>query len=129
MVFGTFGECNTNAKEVLEMAVGVEYGVEHLGRTMAATTTVDAVRTTLRRRYRTHLSTTAWKGYANLILHRAKYVGTERMRPNKAQVRAERQARADEGELAEIWMAHETVVLIRDAFPNGWGECGGDALD
>ncbi len=50
LVFGTFGECNTNVKEVLEIAV--EYGVEHLGRTMA-TTTVDAIRMALRRRYMT----------------------------------------------------------------------------
>ncbi len=49
LVFGTFGEMSANVKEVVDMTV--EYGVEHLGRTMAATT-VDGVRTTLRRRYR-----------------------------------------------------------------------------
>ena len=53
LVLGTFGEMSSNVKEVVDMAV--EYGVEHLGRTMAATT-VDGVRTTLRRRYRTPLS-------------------------------------------------------------------------
>ncbi len=108
--------------------MAVEYGVDHLGRTMAATT-VEAVKTALRRRYRTHLSTTVWRGYANLILDRVKYVGTGRMGLSKAQVRAEMQARADGGEFAGVWMAHETDVPIRDAFPNGWGECGGDALD
>jgi hypothetical protein len=41
LVFGTFGECSSNVKAVIEMAV--EYGVDHLGRTMAATT-VDASR-------------------------------------------------------------------------------------
>ncbi len=41
---------SANVKEVVDMAV--EYGVEHLGCTMAATT-VDGVRTALRRRYRT----------------------------------------------------------------------------
>ncbi len=55
LVFGTFGECSTNVKEVLKTAV--EYGVEHLGRSMAATT-VDAVRMALRRRFTTQLSTT-----------------------------------------------------------------------
>ena len=50
LVFGTFGEMSSNVKEVVDMAV--EYGVEHFGRTMAAST-VDGVRTTLRRRYRT----------------------------------------------------------------------------
>ncbi len=111
---------------VLDMAV--EYGMEHLGRTMAATI-VEAVKTTLKWRYRTQLSTTVWRGYANLILDRVKYVGTGRMGPNKAQVRAEMHDRADGGEFAGVWMAHETDVPIRDAFLNGWGECGGDALD
>jgi hypothetical protein len=72
LVFGTFGEMSSNVKEVLDMAV--EYGVEHLGRTMAATT-VDGVRIALRRRYKTHLSMAVWRGYANLILDRVKYVG------------------------------------------------------
>ena len=55
LVFGTFGEMSSNVKEVVNMAV--EYGVEHLGRTMAATT-VDGVMKALRRRYMTHLSMT-----------------------------------------------------------------------
>ncbi len=53
LVFGTFGEMSTNVKEVVNMAI--EYGVENLGWTMAATM-VDGVRTSLRRRYRTELS-------------------------------------------------------------------------
>jgi hypothetical protein len=108
--------------------MAVEYGVEHLGRTMAATT-VEAVKTALRRRYKTQLATAVWRGYANLILDRVKYVGAGRMGPNKAQVRAAMQDRADGGEFAGMWMAHETDVPVKDAFPNGWGECGGDALD
>ena len=56
-------------------------------------------------------------------------MGAGRMGPNKAQVRAAMQDRADGGEFAGMWMAHETDVPVRDAFPNGWGECGGDALD
>jgi hypothetical protein len=108
--------------------MAVEYGVEHLGRTMAATT-VEAVKTALRRRYMTQLATAVWRGYANLIFDRVKYVGAGRMGPNKAQVRAAMQDMADGGEFAGMWMAHETTVPVRDAFPNGWGECGGDALD
>jgi hypothetical protein len=86
LVFGIFGEMISNVKEVVNMAV--EYGVEHLGRAMAATT-VDGVRTTLWRRYKAQLTVAAWRGYANLILDRVKYVGTRRLGPNKAQVRAE----------------------------------------
>ncbi len=73
LVFGTFAECSTNVKVVLEMTV--EYGMEHLRRTMAATT-VESVKTTLRRRYRTQLLPVVWRGYANLILDRVKYVGS-----------------------------------------------------
>ena len=35
LVFGTFGEMSSNVKDVVDMAV--EYVVEHLGRTIAAT--------------------------------------------------------------------------------------------
>ena len=62
-------------------------------------------------------------------MDRVKYVGAGRLGPNKAQVRAEMQERADEGEFDGVWMAHETDVPLRDAFPNGWGDVGGDALD
>jgi len=121
LVFGTFGEMSSNVKEVVNMAV--EYGVEHLERTMAATT-VDGVRTALRRRYRTHMSLAVWRGYANLIPDRVKYVGTGRLGPNKAHVREEMQERADDGEFDGVWMAHETDVPLRDAFPNGWEDGG-----
>jgi hypothetical protein len=125
LVFGTFAECSSNVKEFIETAV--EYGVEHMGRTIAATT-VDAVRMTLRRRYRTQLSMAAWKGYANLVLDRTKYVGTGTTGHNKAQVRLEMMDRADAGEFVGMWMAHETDEPLRDAFPSGWGDIGGDAL-
>jgi hypothetical protein len=36
LVFGTFGEVSSNVRELVETAV--EYGVEHLGRNMAAIT-------------------------------------------------------------------------------------------
>ncbi len=125
LVFGTFAEMSSNVSTVLEMAV--EYGVEHLGRSMAATT-VDAVRAALRRRYLTQLSTAVWRGYANLILDRIKYVGTGHTGANKAQVRAAMRGRADGGEFGGVWMAHETDVPIRHAFPIGWEDIREDAL-
>ena len=69
-VFGSFGEISSNVVQLVEIAV--EYGVEHLGRNMAATT-VDTARTALRRRYMTQLSMAAWRGYANLLLDMTKY--------------------------------------------------------
>jgi hypothetical protein len=92
LVFGTFAEINTNVREFIETAV--EYGVEHMGRTIAATT-VDAVRMALRRRYRTQLAMAAWKGYGNLVMYRNKYVGTGTTGHNKARVRQEMIARGD----------------------------------
>jgi len=72
-VLGSFGEMCSNVRELIKMAV--EYGVEHLGRNMAATT-VDIIVSTPRRRYTTNLSLAAWRGYANLFLDITKYVGT-----------------------------------------------------
>ena len=74
-------------------------------------------------------ATAAWKGYANLVLDMTKYVGTGAAGINKAQVRQAMIDRADEGELVGMYMAHETDEPTRDAFPNGWGDIGGDALD
>jgi hypothetical protein len=124
-VFGEFAEMSSNVNDVVDMAV--EYGVEHLGRTMAATT-VDGVTTALKRRYKTRLYVAVWRGYANLILDMVKYVGSGHLGPNKARVRAEMQESAYEGEFDGVWMAHETDAPLRDAFPNGWGDVGGDAL-
>ena len=80
LVFGTFAEISNNVRDFIETSV--VYGVEHLGRTMAAIT-VDAVRMALRRRYMTQLAMAAWKGYANLMLDRTKYVGMGIVGSNK----------------------------------------------
>jgi hypothetical protein len=72
MVFGTFAEMSPNVKDFVDMAV--EYGLEHLGTSMAASTP-DVLRVALRRRYRALLSMAAWRGYTNLVLDRTKYVG------------------------------------------------------
>ena len=73
LVFGTFAESSNNVREFIETAM--VYGMEHLGRAIAATT-VDVVRMTSRRRYRTHLAMVAWRGYANLS-----WIGPNMWRP------------------------------------------------
>ena len=59
LVFGTFAEASTNVGKIVELIV--EYGVEHLGRTMGVTS-VESVKVALRRRYKTQLATAALKG-------------------------------------------------------------------
>jgi hypothetical protein len=54
LVSDSFGEMSTNVKHYINLAV--DYGVEHLGRKMVDTT-VEAVKTTLRRRYKSQLTT------------------------------------------------------------------------
>ena len=126
LVFGSFGEMSSNVVQLVEIVV--EYGVEHFGRNMAATT-VDTVRTALRMRYMTHLSMAAWRGYANLLLDRTKYVSSGQSAPNKAHVRHDMRGTGDMGGHLGLFGAHETDVPARDAFPSGWGDCWGDALD
>jgi hypothetical protein len=94
LVFGIFGKMSSNVVGLVETAV--EYGVEHLGRNMAATT-VDTVRTDLRMRYKTQLSMASWRGYANLLLDKTKYVGTCQLVANKAQIRQDMRGRGDLG--------------------------------
>jgi hypothetical protein len=64
LVFGTFAESSPNVKDYVEMAV--EYGVEHLGTSMAASPP-NVLRVALRRRFRAQLSLAAWRGYANFV--------------------------------------------------------------
>ena len=49
----------------------------------------------LRRRYKEQLSMAAWRGYANLLLDRAKYVGRGEAVANRAQVRHAMRDRGD----------------------------------
>jgi len=113
LVFGSFGEMSSNIVQMVETAE--EYGVEHLGRNMAATT-VDTVRTALRRRYRTHLSMAAWRGYANLLPDKTKYVGSGQSAPNTAHVRQDMRGRGDKGDHMGLFGAQETQVPVRDAY-------------
>ena len=119
--FGTFAETSSNVRDFV--ATTVEYGLNHLGGTITATT-VDAVRMALRKRYRTQLGMAAWRGYVNLVLDRITYVGTWTTGSNKARVRHETRERADVGEFEGIWMTHETDEPTRVAFPNRWGNIG-----
>ena len=76
------------------------------------------------------MATTAWKGYANLVVGKTKCVGTTGASwINKAHVEQEMIGRADEGEFLGTYMDHKTDKPTRDAFPNGWRDIGGDALD
>jgi hypothetical protein len=84
LVFGSFGDTSTNVKQYIELAV--DYGSEHLGIAMAATT-LEVVKTTMRRRYKSQLSTANRGDLANLVLDRTKYMGTCQTGFNKAQIR------------------------------------------
>jgi hypothetical protein len=108
MVFGSFAEMSSNVKDFVEMAV--EYGVEHLDMSMAASTP-DGLMVALRRRYIAQLYLTAWRGYSNLVMDRTKYVGTGRAVTNRAKIRQDMIGRADTCEHVGLWTAHETNVL------------------
>ena len=84
LVFGFFGKMSSNVVSLVETAV--EYGVEHLEGNMAVTTVV-TVRVVLHKRYNTQLSMATWRGYANLLLDKTKYVGTIHSASNRAQFR------------------------------------------
>jgi len=94
-----------------------------------AATTVEVVKGALRRRYIAHLSAANSRGLTNLVLDRTKYVGTWHTGMNRAQIRQEMRDRADQGEYFDIWMAHETDIPLRNAFPGGKMGIGEDALD
>jgi hypothetical protein len=64
----------------------------------------------------------AWRGYANLVLDRTKYVGTWRAGSNRAHIKMDMLGRSDAGEHVGLWTAHDTDVPSRDAFPVGWGD-------
>ena len=99
LVFGTFGEMSSNVGELVETAV--EYGVKHLGRNREATS-VETVRVTLMRRYKAQLYMAAWRGYANLLLDRTKYVGREDPVANMAPARQAIRDRGDAGDHATL---------------------------
>jgi hypothetical protein len=87
-----------------------------------AASTPDALKVALRRRYIAQLSLAAWRGYANLVLDRTKYVCTGRTGTNRAQIRQDVIGRADASEHVGMWTANETDVPPRDAFLTRWGD-------
>jgi hypothetical protein len=107
MVFGTFGEMSSNVKDFIDLAV--DYGAEHLGKSMAAST-MDMVRQALKRRCRAQLSMASWRGYANLILDRTEFVGDGIEGLNRDKIRLGMIERADQGEFESLFLAHETDV-------------------
>jgi hypothetical protein len=118
-MFGSFAEMKSNVKDFMDTAV--EYAVDHLRVSMAAMTP-EVVRTTLRRRFKAHLSMAAWRGYANLIFDRTKYLGIGVLGTNRAQIKQGMRDRVDAGEYIGVWAAHETDVPSRDVFPTSWGD-------
>jgi hypothetical protein len=62
MVFGTFGEMSSNINNFFDLAV--DYGADHMGKSMAALT-LDMIRQVLKRRYMAQLSMASWRRYAS----------------------------------------------------------------
>jgi hypothetical protein len=96
MGFFTFGKMSYNVKDFIDLAV--DYGAEHLGLT-TETSSMDTIHQALKRRYKAQLSIVSWRGYANLILDRTKYVGDGIKALNKDQIKLRMIYRADNGEL------------------------------
>jgi len=117
LAFGFFSEMSSGVRGLIAMAVEYDEG-KHLGRNTVASS-VDIVISSLRRRYKTQLSLAAWRRYANLLLDTTKYVATGHPTTNKAHIRLEMRDTGDTGAHGYPWMAHETDVLLEDAFPIG----------
>ena len=116
LVFGTFGEMSSNVLDLVALAV--DYGTEHLGRSIAASD-IDVIRATIRRRFMARIAMASWRGYANLILDRIKYVGTGST-TNRAQWRHHMVVRGDRGDFDSFSFAHVTDrMMVLDTRP--WG--------
>jgi hypothetical protein len=95
----------SNVKDFVDLEVN--YGAEHLGKSMAPST-LDMVRQALKRRYTTQLSMASWRWYTNLILDRNKYAGDGIEGLNRDQIRLRILERADQYEFETLFLAHET---------------------
>ncbi len=113
MFFGTFGKISSKVQDFVNRAVN--YRAEHLGKSMAAST-FDMVRQAIKRSHRAHLLMASWRGYANLILDRAKYVGDGSEGLNMDQLKLGMVERADQGEFESLFLAHETDMSKGDSF-------------
>ena len=116
LVFGTFGEMSSAVGEMVTLAV--DYGMEHLGRAIGAAD-IDVIRATIRRRHTSRIVMANWRGYANLIIGRSKYIGTGSTM-NRMQLTHHLQARADRGDFASFSCAHEIDRMVPDTRPWGW---------
>jgi len=68
----------------------------------------------------TQLSMAAWRGYTNLLLDMTKSVGSGKSAPNRAHIRQDMRDMGDRGGHTGLFMAYETEVPMRDAFPSRW---------
>ena len=114
LVFGTFGEMSSNVLDLVALAV--DYGTEHLGRSIAASD-IDVIRATIRR-FMARIAMASWRGYANMILDRIKFVGAGST-TNRAQWRHHMAARGNRGDFDSFSFAHVTDRLVPDTRP--WG--------
>jgi hypothetical protein len=64
-----------------------------------------------KRRYKAQLSMASWRGYANLILDRTKYVGEGIEGLNMDQIRLGMIDNADLGEFNSLFLAHEIDMV------------------
>ncbi len=108
---------SSNVKDFIYLAV--DYGADHLGLSMATSSMDNTVRQALKRRYKAQLSMASWRGYANLILDRTKYVGDGIEALNMDHIRLGMIDRADNGEIDTLFLAHETDRPQEVAFQGG----------
>ena len=83
------------------IGLAVDYGAEHLGRTMAAIA-MEAVKISLKKRYKCQISAANWRGLADLILDRTKYVGSGHIRVKRTRIMHEMMDKADVGEYFDM---------------------------
>lgn len=116
LVFGTFGEMSSAVRELLELAV--DYGTEHLGRAIAAAD-IDVIRATIRRRHSSRIVMASWRGYANLLINRSKYIGTGSSM-NGLQWRHHLADRANRGDFDSFSYANDIDRMVPVTLPTGW---------
>jgi hypothetical protein len=116
MVFGTFGKMSSNVKDFVVLVV--DYGAEHFGKSMTATT-LNTFRQVLKLRYIAQLSIAYWRRYAKLTLHRIKYVGYGIEGLNRDWIRLGMIDMADNGEFDSLFLAHKIDMPHGVAFQGG----------
>ena len=77
LAFGTYGDINSNVRKLVSMAT--KYGHKHLAKTIIMAKDLDAAKATIRKRFHARIAMASWRGYANMLLGRIKYVGKSRV--------------------------------------------------